>query len=281
MKFVASIAPLQAAVDLLDNKAVVASKVRTKDWQNEDLDERMKLRAFWSAGVENVKFLDTARLKMKSAVALQREKVKRGEAFVDRSSFIGDMRKVAFAQGLGDGTGGLTDPTSRVRLGLIFDMQLRQMQGFAQRKIDLDPDVLDAFPAQELYRAEERRQQRDWFARWQEAGNKVGWKGALQDRMIALKTSPIWVEVSVFRRPWAPFDWGSGMDLRDVDRAEAEQIGLLAPGADVPPVEGGDLTDSLEASVAGLSDLAIRTLKNLFGDRVSITGDRARWRDAA
>jgi hypothetical protein len=279
VKLLASIAPLDEAVEMFGRKSIVASTLRSKDW--EGVAERIRIRALWSAGIDHAKFLSTVQDKFGAALAIQREKVERGEAIVDRSSFIRDLRRVALGEGLGDGRGGLTDPASRVRLGLIYDMQLRMAQGFAQRKMDLDADVLDAFPAQELYRAEQRRVERDWESRWQAAGEKVGWQGASRERMVALKTSPIWTELSVFRTPWAPFDWGSGMDLRDIDREEVEALGLLQPSQEVPRGEEPDITDNLEASVAGLSEQALADLARLFGDKIEISAGKARWRAAA
>lgn len=54
-------------------------------------------------------------------------------------------------------------------------------------------------------------------------------------RMIALKDDPIWTEISAFGLPYAPFDYNSGMDLRDIDRDEAEALGLLDSGDVVQP----------------------------------------------
>lgn len=47
--------------------------------------------------------------------------------------------------------------------------------------------------------------------------------------MIALKTSDVWEKLSVFGRPWAPFDFGSGMGCRDVERTECVKLGLIQP----------------------------------------------------
>lgn len=46
--------------------------------------------------------------------------------------------------------------------------------------------------------------------------------------MVALKTSPIWVELSRFGYPYPPFDFNSGMWVRPVSDDDCEALGLLA-----------------------------------------------------
>ena len=97
--------------------------------------------------------------------------------------------------------------------------------------------VLDAYPAQELVRFEDRKEPRDWVQTWRAAGGRVfpgGDEGTLNNyRLIAAKDDPIWSAISRFGQPWPPFDFGSGMGLRDVSRLEAEQLGVIAPGQTV------------------------------------------------
>jgi hypothetical protein len=216
--------PLTQAVAHLGAKTPIGAALRSADWEKVPL--ALRQRAQFSATLEDVRVLAEIKAKLGKAIGLQREKVAGGEAFVDRSSFIGDMRKVMQEAGLGDNTGAITDLGSRARLGLIYDMQIQQAQEFARFKVDQNEDVLNQWPAQELIREEEPKggpqARRDWSARWKEAGGQV--KGG---RMAALKTDPIWSAISRFGTPWPPFDFGSGMGLRDIDRDEAEQLGLL------------------------------------------------------
>ncbi|MCZ7593117.1 MAG: hypothetical protein M5U15_13710 [Kiritimatiellae bacterium] len=266
MELLAHIAPLDEAVKKFGARSIVASKARTAEWEKVALD--LRDRAFFSARVDRARFLRTAQEKLKDAISQRREQVAHGEAIVDRSSFIGDLRKLALREGLSDGTGGLTDVASRTRLGLIYDMQLRMAQGYAQRKMDLDPDVLDAFPAQELVREEERNVPRDWEARWTARGGEL-----IAGRMVALKTDPIWTKISRFGTPWPPFDFGSGMGLNDVSRDEAEQLGLISPGA---PVAAEDEYFNKELA-ASAENVDVDFLKASFGDQVRIKDGKAEW----
>jgi hypothetical protein len=97
----------------------------------------------------------------------------------------------------------------------------------------MDPDLLDLWPAQELIRVMARKVPRStWRQRWQEAGGEF-----FDGRMVALKTSPIWANLSVFGLPYPPFDYGSGMGLRDVSREDAIALGLLSESDTLTPEE--------------------------------------------
>ena len=45
---------------------------------------------------------------------------------------------------------------------------------------------------------------------------------------VFLKSDPVWAEQinQDFEVPWGPWGWGCGHDVEDVDRDEAESLGL-------------------------------------------------------
>lgn len=126
---------------------------------------------------------------------------------------------------------------TEARARLILETNIDMARGYGGYRQTQDVDVLDEFPAWEFYRAEDRKEPRDWPARWEEAGGQFypGEADYPEGRMIALKDDPIWEELSAFGLPYAPFDYNSGMDLRDIDRDEAEQLGLIEAGETVQP----------------------------------------------
>lgn len=273
---------LQAADDAtrkLAAKQAIASALRSADWRNVPL--ALREAAQFSSGVEDARFLQTIQDKVLASVAMQREQLANGKsAFVDRSSFIGDLRKLALESGLGreGASADLTNLAGSARLGLIYDTQTRSAFGFARWKNDQDPDALAAFPAWEFKRLYGRRMPRlDWPERWDEAfAGDEGATEASSGRMIALKTSPGWEELSVFGTPWAPFDYGSGMGLRDVSRKTALAIGILEEDEELEPREAG-FNDKLQASVQNLRPDFAGALQSLFGDQVEIGDGIARW----
>ena len=140
--------------------------------------------------------------------------------------------------------GGLTDHRSKTRLDLILTQNVRKARGYARREADME--TLDDWPAQELVRLFQRQAPRDWTERWAEAGGQTP-----GGRMIALKTDPIWSAISRFGEPYPPFDYGSGMGLRDIDREEAEKLGLLGPD-DVLTPEEPEYPEVQEANMPGI-----------------------------
>jgi len=160
------------------------------------------------------------------------------------------------------------------RLNLIHDIQTENAQEFAKWKMEQDPDVLNAFPAQEFIRVSPRLHPRtDWKARWIEAGGRAG-------RMVALKTDPVWIALSRFGRPWPPFDYGSGMGLRDISRREAIALRLMKKDERIQPIEK-PFTEKMQADVSGLSDKMQSALKRSFGDQVEIVNGVAKWKGTA
>ncbi|MGN0843825.1 MAG: hypothetical protein ACI4QT_01240 [Kiritimatiellia bacterium] len=124
-----------------------------------------------------------------------------------------------------------------------------------------------AFPAQELLRIRSRRNVRDWATKWHDAGGKF-----FDGRMIALKTDPIWTNISRFGHPWPPFDFNSGMGVRDVSRADAIRLGVIKKD-DPPPKmpETKPMNDGLEAALPkGAGKPFEDELREKFGSQVRV-----------
>lgn len=139
--------------------------------------------------------------------------------------------------------GGLKNPASLRRLNLIVDTQT-QMAASVARIDNQTESTIALWPAWELIRFESRRVPRqDWARRWRDAGDMVGWQGALQNRYIALKSSPIWAALGAgaggfsdtLGNPYPPFAYSSGLDWREVTADECKRLGLSTGTATKPP----------------------------------------------
>lgn len=133
--------------------------------------------------------------------------------------------------------GGIEDLGSSARMNLILRTETQMAVGYGEWKQGQTDTLVNMWPAQELFRAESRKEERDWPERWRQAGGQF-FEGAGDGgggRMIALKSDPIWREINRFDNAWAPFDFNSGMDVRDIDREESEFLGLIEPGQMVVP----------------------------------------------
>mgnify|MGYP004621757571 CR=1 FL=1 len=146
--------------------------------------------------------------------------------------------------------GGITNPASIRRLNLIIDTQ-RQMAASVAVLSEQTEATVAMWPAWELTRLETRAVPRpDWDRRWAAAGLACGFKGALKDRLIALKSSPIWHELGkgaggfedALGNPYPPFAFSSGMDWVEVDRDKCIALGLIKEGEDIAAPSLASLT---------------------------------------
>ena len=171
----------------------------------------------------------------------------------------------------GEKAGGIQDLSSDRRIELQLTHNVESAQGFGNFLQGQAEGALDAFPAQELFRAEDRDDKRPWPTRWMQAGGQI-----FGGRMIALKTDGLWERISAFGTPWPPYDFNSGMYVRDIDRAEAIALGLMTETDTVEPVVE-KFNAKLEASLVNIDPELQDSLARSFGSQVIIDDGRARW----
>lgn len=267
--------PNLAAADKFRARTPIATRLDTEGMS--DLAVGLRERAFWSAGLDKIRNAQ----QMNDSIQRALDMVRRGDGtFQTRERFVAEMReqlqRAGFdPRGLGKSAdyGTIRDLTSVPRLRLIFDTNMGMARGFAKWQSDQDPASLEARPAQEFIRVSTRKVPRtNWPQRWHDAGGKFFGAG----RMIALKNDPVWTELSRFGTPWPPFDFGSGMGIRNIRRAEAEKLGLIKPGQQVKPAHA-EFNKGLQASVTDLKPEYRSWLKEEFGDLIAIEHDTARW----
>ena len=246
------VSPFQEAVDRMKGRTPIAVALRSDEWA--DMPQELRDRAFWTAQFASADVLQLMHDKIVKTLEMGREQVKNGERFVSRSSFIGDLKQslqdAGYVPPVGK-EGSLQDHSSRGRLGLIYDINTQMAAEFGDWKVGQDPAILDRFPAQELYREMQRKVPRRWRQRWAAHGGHE-----FAGRMIARKNDPIWKAISAFGNPYPPFDYNSGMGIRDIGRAEAEKLGVISPG-EQPRRLDGSFNQSLSSSVEKL-DPAIK-----------------------
>lgn len=277
------LAPFAEAVTRIDARRPIGSAMRSAEW--EMLPRALRDRAQFSAGVESVQLLNEIQARARRRLSIETEKLGNGnERFESRDTFISEIRDMAKALGVdttqGPGEyGTIKDIQSNERLALIYEMQTSQAAEFARRKADLSKVPLNLYPAYRFQRIESREKPRGeayWQNRWSEAGAAVGWEGASEQPMVALKTSPIWSELSRFGNPHPPFDYNSGMGTVDVDRATAVKLGLIQED-DVLEAKPEDFNDGLTASAQGVDPELLKKLQGMLGDAIEIRGDEVRW----
>jgi hypothetical protein len=262
--------PFKEAIDKLDQKTVIASGLNSEQWSAMPL--ALKERGFWSSQIESVRFLQRGRNSIADFLQGSRETLEDGRTVLktgSRADFIKQMQDFAIAEGMGpldpEDAGTIKDIRSERRLGLIFDVQTRQADDHGYWKQGMNPDVLAAFPAQRFIRESAVKEPREFHH--------------LHENEVRLKSDVgFWIALNKdFKVPWGPWGWGCGHGVEDVDRTEAERIGLLKPDDQVTSPEL-DFNERLQASVKQLDPDMKDLLKDAFGDQVKFEDDAVWWK---
>lgn len=117
------------------------------------------------------------------------------------------------------------------RINLVIGTNLGLMRACLGHNRISEGGALLAFPANELIKVADRREPCNWKKRWKEEGGKL-YKG----RMIALAWDVIWLRLSQFGIPIAPFAPGSGMTTKPVSRREAIELGVMTRETEPMPM---------------------------------------------
>lgn len=270
--------PFKEALDANDIKSLLPSTLTSADVERiiAELGRQGAAifeRARFSAGVRSVQHLDVLDQGVRALTAGTTDLA---TARLHLKQFV---KSTGYVAAPGEG-GGLRDlaSTARTNVQLLTNTQLAQ--GYGWDKQGQDPELLDAFPAQEFLRVEARRvPRRDWPQRWNAARAATTMDGATDSasgRMVALKGHPIWPALSRFGLPYEPFDYGSGKGLEDVSRAEAMDLGLIEIDTQVFPDDRGfnhDLQASAQVRSQRLREkLEATGLGSFSGDTFIFTG---------
>ena len=279
------LSPFKEALDKLRRRLPVGADLGSSQWA--DVPVALRERAFFSARVTNLKIAQD--LKTMAESILNPIQVQRPDRVTDGNpqGFVTTGENLASARtklkemlqrlgyNPGDKAGTIQDLSSDGRLNLVLKQNVESAQGFGNFLQGTADGALDVFPAQELFRAEERKDERPWPTRWMQAGGQI-----FGGRMIALKADPIWEAISAFGVPWPPFDFNSGMWVRDIGRDEAIELGLLT-AEDPAPVPEQKFNDRLQARVEDIDPDLLASLQQSFGAQFRIADGIASWTEAA
>jgi hypothetical protein len=233
--------PFEEALQAQQVKSILPTTASSTELMK--LAPEIRERARFSARVVNKQFLEriddvTTRLTSPETVIDRatgiRRAAKPGE-YMDPATARLELKKTLDEIGYQPDPakrGTLQDLSSDARLDLIIRTNTEMAQGYGDWKQGQDPAILDMWPAQELVRVETRQEKRDWLRRWLNAGGKL-----YNGRMMALKNDPIWTAISAFGQPYPPFDFNSGMGVRDIERDEAVSLGLIDRDTQIAPHE--------------------------------------------
>jgi hypothetical protein len=255
------------AIRKLGRKKAIAKKLSSKQWAA--MPTQIRDRAYFTANVESMKFLNRSKKMLNDYLSGARETVttpdgRRVTALkkASRADFVYEMQKLAKETGLGDvlppGEDMSRDMITRTkdiasesRLNLIFDTQTQQAQAYGYYKQGQDPAILDAYPCQRFIRAEQRKEPRPLHERNK---NKVKRK---DDMEFWLKMND--QSIGGLGVPFGPWGFNSGMDVEDVRRDKAIQMGLIQKNEQVLPPD-----DTFNKGLKAAADVEPEFLKKFL-----------------
>jgi hypothetical protein len=242
----------EAGLNTLRKRKVLPTSLGTDDLRR--IGGEVKRWSVFSAKIENAQGLQRINDVVADIIgggdgpgaSVTEGKARLKEAFRALGIEVGDKGKV----------GTIEDPQSDARLQLIVRTQEEIARGYGKFIAGQDRDVLDVWPCWELVRVSPAGVPRDWEARWRIAG------GSFYDgRMIALKNSDVWARLGdsitfkdALGNPYPPFAFNSGMDVEDIDRDTAEELGVIEKFTPTPLPQERFLADDIKASTSNLDN---------------------------
>lgn len=269
--------PFEDALSRIRRQSILPTSAGT--YGIDQLPADIRERSFFSARVMHAQTLQRAKILLDTAIAGGKADAAGNYipgSYMDLPTFRVKMKAYLDSisyQPIEGQEGSLKDLSSDPRLEVIFKTNVEMAQGYGAWIQQQDPDSLDAYPAQELYRLEDRIQRRPWGSIWNAAIQSLGSANTsaipVSDAyanagMFALVNDPIWTAISRFGLPYPPFDFNSGMWVRDISRLQAEDLGLLPSGAPAPAPESRGFNDALQAPLDGLAP-ALQEALSAFG----------------
>ncbi len=266
--------PFTEAIHKLATRALLPTDLSSAELR--DLSRAIRDRSFFSARTLNEDYLAAVKQKITdilnptsktSSETLSETSSTPQPARLDYATARTELKQLLKTLGYSpeaDKLGSLEDLASDKRLNLVLRTNTETAQGYGNWRAGQDETILDAWPAQELFRAEDRDVPRgtrrgarglipdpenSWQSRWNEAGEATGredgWTRGTH-RMVALKNHPIWEKLgdsTLFDdgldNPYPPFAFNSGMDVEDVTREEAVDLGLIDENTQIEPQREG------------------------------------------
>ena len=138
--------------------------------------------------------------------------------------------------------GSINDYSSDLSLNTIIEVSVSLYHGARNHQLLQDESILDLWPVQELIRGSVRLVLRGWPSRWRDNGGRFFGGGCMMARVV----DPIWRRISRFVHPFPPFDFNSGMRVRDIERELAEDLGVIRRNEAAPQPQNTPIPLSLK-----------------------------------
>jgi hypothetical protein len=156
-------------------------------------------------------------------------------------------------------------------VSIASDTQHKMAEGLGEQR-ELNENI-KAYPCQEFYRESPREVWRNWPARFLRGGGTLypdedGSADYAEGRMIAPVGDSVWLRISRFGTPFAPFDYRSGMNLRPIALSLSSELGVLNDYKEPPKPVTESFNHNVQFSAA-ISPALKEVLLGYLGDSFS------------
>lgn len=207
---------MSQAARKLSVQELMPSDMRTAQWDRVPL--WIRERSFFMASVDKAEILDAFRNEATAIAAGARG------ASESRKRLRSMLHEIDYGPQPGQ-EHTIKDLRTFRRMEVTLETNVAMARGYAAH--ERQEKAKGVFPAKRMVRLEPRREERDWDARWVEAGGGSTPGTTGPDEKVALIDHDIWRALSRFGTPYPPFDFGSGMGVLPVRRDEAEALGIF------------------------------------------------------
>lgn len=285
MSYLNQPAKFSEAFKKLKAKKEIGSKLSSKQWQ--EVPTAIRDRAFFASRVASARFLTKAKKFMQSFLLKEIEEVTSPEGVKStaikiggRADFVARMQDFVLSEGLGEalppgtprGQRGvipeMKDLASSRRLGLIFDTNIRSAYGYGNFKASTDPDVSQAYPAWRFVRTGFVKTPRPLHKKYENAVRRK------DDTKFWLEMNK--KEIGGLGVPHGPWGFNSQMDVQEVGRREAMELGLIKKDEKIKEPKK-EFNKELSVDLSRMDKGIAAKLKKTFGKNVKTKSGKLQW----
>jgi len=269
----------------LKERKEIGSRMTSKQWTL--IPAAIRDRSFFASRVASARFLTSAKKFLTDFMIGTKEEVMSPDGVKSfafkaggRADFVKKMQDFAISEGMGDplpeGVGRgqrgvipeIKDIASNRRLKLIYDTNIQSAYGYGNFEASIDPAITDAYPAWRFVRTGVVKEPRPLHKRFE------GEVRRKDDTKFWLEMNK--KEIGGLGVPHGPWGFNSQMDVQEVGRREAVELGLIKKNQKIRSPKSA-FNKKLSVSEKRMDSGIFKKLKKAMGAKMKLTAGKLLW----
>ena len=269
----------------LKERKEIGSRMTSKQWTL--IPAAIRDRSFFASRVASARFLTSAKKFLTDFMLGTKEEVLSPDGVKSiafkaggRADFVKKMQDFAISEGMGDplpeGVGRgqrgvipeIKDIASNRRLKLIYDTNIQSAYGYGNFEASIDPAITDAYPAWRFVRTGVVKEPRPLHKRFE------GEVRRKDDTKFWLEMNK--KEIGGLGVPHGPWGFNSQMDVQEVGRREAVELGLIKKNQKIRSPKSA-FNKKLSVSEKRMDSGIFKKLKKAMGAKMKLTAGKLLW----